>query len=189
MVRFRLLPHLTRRHSLPFWLALTFAAPFVLESIWHRQRFDVARPAHDLDPPFYSSCQEPPPAEEGRLPGAGGKFRQVGGENAALVMLARNADVEAANRSIASIERKFNRWFHYPIIFLNDEPWDDEFVRVLNATASGNAVFEQIPAGFWGFPDWIDKDKAKASMAEQGARHIHYAGKESYHHMCRFYSG
>jgi mannosyltransferase len=41
----------------------------------------------------------------------------------------------------------------------------------------------------WGFPDWIDPKVAKEGVAKQGDAAIMYGGMESYHAMCRFYSG
>ncbi len=110
-------------------------------------------------------------------------------ENAALVMLARNSELDKALKTVLSIERHFNQWFHYPIVFLNDEPWSEEFISAMNATVSGETRFEVIPKDEWMFPSWMDVDDARASIARQGAAGILYAGLETYHHMCRFYSG
>lgn len=176
----RVVVSVRRAVPVPLWLLATLVAPFALEVLWHRSTYAVAVPEHDLDPPFQRGCREPPTDPE---------LVAAGKENAVFVMLARNADIISANHTVTSIERRFNKWFHYPILFLNDEPWDPEFVRVLNATASGGATFEQIPRELWTYPDWIDQDAARESIRRQGNRGIHYAGKESYHHMCRFYSG
>ena len=110
-------------------------------------------------------------------------------ENAALVMLARNAELEQARHTVESIERRFNRWFHYPIVFFNDVPFDPIFIETLNATVSGEARFEVIPHEEWYFPSWVDPEAGKAAIADQGARGISHGGLEGYHHMCRFYSG
>ena len=49
--------------------------------------------------------------------------------NATFVILARNSDLEGAVRAVRSIEDRFNRDYHYPYVFLNDEPFTDEFKR------------------------------------------------------------
>lgn len=170
----------TRRRRTLFWFApptwlLVLLGLFAAEAFLHSQAWAVPRPSEPEDRPFYTSCQEPNVSAPR--------------ENAVLVMLARNEELHKAKHSIDSVERHFNRWFNYPVVFLNDEPWDDDFVEVLNASVSGGATFEVIPNGKWGFPDWMDATAARASIAEQGAEGIKYAGKETYHHMCRFFSG
>ncbi|KAJ5568505.1 hypothetical protein N7450_010991 [Penicillium hetheringtonii] len=86
--------------------------------------------------------------------------------NAAFVVLARNKELEGVIQSLKSIERHFNRWYHYPYVFLNDGDFDDDFkATVKNYTSA---------------PEGVRK---------QGDAAIMYGGMESYHHMCRFYSG
>ena len=47
--------------------------------------------------------------------------------NATFVILCRNSDVHGAVRSVRDIEDRFNRQYRYPYVFLNDEPFTDEF--------------------------------------------------------------
>lgn len=49
--------------------------------------------------------------------------------NATLLMLARNSDVDGAVRSVREMEDRFNRKYAYPWVFLNEEPFSDEFKR------------------------------------------------------------
>ncbi|KAI0465782.1 glycolipid 2-alpha-mannosyltransferase [Xylaria cf. heliscus] len=160
---------------LPFSLLLIIATPFILEVLIHIWQYQVPRPATELDAPFFTSCQEPDVA--------------AARENAVFVMLARNKERQAAKYTIRSIEEQFNQWFNYPIVFLNDEPWDPLFVTELNRTAGGKGIFEVIPKEHWTFPDWVDQDAAKNSIKKQGEAGAPHAGQEGYHHMCRFYSG
>jgi alpha 1,2-mannosyltransferase len=44
-------------------------------------------------------------------------------------MLARNSDIEGAVNAVREMEDRFNRNFNYPWVFLNDEPFSDEFKR------------------------------------------------------------
>ncbi|KAF6804950.1 glycolipid 2-alpha-mannosyltransferase [Colletotrichum sojae] len=159
---------------LPIWAWLLLAAA-LLESVYHCSTFRVPLPAEEQDEPFYTSCQEPNTTGER--------------ENGVLVMLVRNSELEAANHTVTSAEKHFNRWFHYPIVFLNDEPFDDRFIEVLSGVASGGATFERIPQEDWTFPAWVNETAARESIAEQGARGTIHAGQQGYHHMCRFYSG
>ena len=49
--------------------------------------------------------------------------------NAAFVILARNSDLKYVVESIKHVEDRFNRKFGYPYVFLNEEPFSDEFKR------------------------------------------------------------
>jgi len=149
----------------------------VLEALLHEHMHSIPRPPEDLDAPFSTQCQDP------RI--AASKPR----ENAALVMLARNSEREEARKTIQNFEAQFNQWFNYPVVFLNNEPWDPDFIRELNASVSGQAIFDTIPAKDWSYPPWIDPAAARQSMAHQATTNVWNGGKESYHHMCRFYSG
>lgn len=157
-------------------LVYAFSLFSLIEVLHHVRSFHVARPRTPLDVPFATSCQEP------KSSGAR--------ENAVIVMLARNKERDGAVKSILSLENQFNKWFNYPVVFLNDEPFDSDFVAALSMMTSGSAQFEIINGtGMWGYPDWIDLDRAAESIASQDAQGIMYAGQESYHHMCRFNSG
>ena len=109
--------------------------------------------------------------------------------NAAFVVLARNKELDGVIESLKSVERHFNRWFNYPYVFLNDGDFNSTFKEtVLNYTNS-RVEFGKIGPEHWGFPDWVDSNVAKEGIAKQGDQAIMYGGMESYHHMCRFYSG
>ena len=146
-----------------------------VETLVHINTYEVRRPPVPLDEPFFVGCQEP----DVNAPR----------ENAAIVMLARNRELEGAVKSVKSLEKQFNRWFHYPIVFLNDERWDQAFIDALTKVSSGKVTFDVIPASMWGFPEWMDQEEARRRMKQQEARGVMYAGLESYHHMCRFNSG
>lgn len=109
--------------------------------------------------------------------------------NAALVVLARNQELEGVVQSIKSMERHFNRWFHYPYVFLNDGDFDQEFKETIVNHTSSRVEFGKIDPDMWGYPDWVDLETAKEGIRKQGDAAIMYGGMESYHHMCRFYSG
>jgi alpha 1,2-mannosyltransferase len=49
--------------------------------------------------------------------------------NATFVILARNSDLEGMIRTVRSIEDRFNKGYQYPYVFLNDEPFSDDFRR------------------------------------------------------------
>jgi mannosyltransferase len=134
--------------------------------------------ATTIDEPFVYGCQDPRKAADAH-PRVNGAF----------VMLARNSELQGVLYSIDSIERHFNRWFNYPYVFLNDEHFNSTFkAAVINATSSP-VQFGKVDKSMFGFPDWVDQSWAKEGIASQGDRAIMYGGLESYHHMCRFYSG
>jgi len=110
-------------------------------------------------------------------------------ENAAFVVLARNKELEGVLESIKSVERHFNRWFHYPYVFLNDGDFNSTFKEVVRNHTSSPVEFGKIGPEHWGYPDWTDVNVAKEGIRKQGDAAIMYGGMESYHHMCRFYSG
>lgn len=109
--------------------------------------------------------------------------------NAAFVVLARNKELEGVIQSIKSIERHFNRWFNYPYVFLNDGDFEQNFKDTITNYTSSPVEFGKINGSMWGYPDWVDHEVAREGVRKQGDAAIMYGGMESYHHMCRFYSG
>lgn len=106
-----------------------------------------------------------------------------------IVVLARNQELEGLVTSMKSFERHFNRWYNYPYVFLNDGEFNETFKETVQNYTQSKVEFGKIGEEHWGFPDWVDKAEAKEAIALQGDRAIMYGGMESYHHMCRFYSG
>ena len=49
--------------------------------------------------------------------------------NAAIVMLARNSDLNDVASSMKQLEDRFNHRFNYPWVLLNDEPFTEEFIK------------------------------------------------------------
>lgn len=66
---------------------------------------------------------------------------KIGTVNAAFVTLIRNHELWDIVRSIRQIEDRFNRHYHYPWVFLNDVPFEDEFIEVTSALVSGKATY------------------------------------------------
>ncbi len=109
--------------------------------------------------------------------------------NAAFVTLARNGDLYELVESIREIEDRFNRKFHYDWVFLNDDVFDDNFKKVTSALVSGKTHYGKINKDQWGFPEWIDTDKAAKVRKEMHDKKIIYGDSISYRHMCRYESG
>jgi len=109
--------------------------------------------------------------------------------NATFVTLARNSDIWEMVKSIRHVEDRFNRNYHYDWVFLNDQPFDDTFKKITTALVSGKTHYGVIPEEQWGFPEWIDQEKAKKVRESMAERKIIYGDSVSYRHMCRYESG
>lgn len=109
--------------------------------------------------------------------------------NATFVTLARNSDVWEIARSIRQVEDRFNRNYGYDWVFLNDAEFDDTFKKVTTALTSGKTRYGKIGPEHWGFPDFIDQERAKKVREDMKERKIIYGDSISYRHMCRYESG
>lgn len=109
--------------------------------------------------------------------------------NAVIVVLARNKELGGMISSMKSFERHFNRHYNYPYLFFNDGEFNQTFKETIGNYTKSKVEYAKIGSDMWGIPDWTDKEAAKEGIALQGDRAIMYGGMESYHSMCRFYSG
>lgn len=106
-----------------------------------------------------------------------------------FVTLARNRELYDLIQSIRRVEDRFNRKFNYDWVFLNDEPFSEEFKELTSAIVSGKTKYGLIPPEHWGYPAWIDQEKAALTREQMKKDKIIYGDSESYRHMCRFESG
>lgn len=106
-------------------------------------------------------------------------------ENAAFVVLAKNSDLNGLRESMQMMEDRFNHKFHYPWVFLNNEPFDDKFKEWTTGLSSGKTFYGELTKEMWDYPDWIDQEKARESREKMEAEGVIYGGLESYRHMCR----
>ncbi|KAF1968893.1 glycolipid 2-alpha-mannosyltransferase [Bimuria novae-zelandiae CBS 107.79] len=166
---------LLRWRSPKFQIACAIALGLLLEVLFHQFYYYVPRPYEDLDPVFQVGCREP--------------NTTAPRENAAIIMLARNEDLGSAISSLQSLEDHFNRWFHYTVIFMNDEPFSAEFQDGVSKVVSGETKFEVIGKDLFGYPSWMDEATGRELVKANGDLGVHKGSMESYHHMCRFYSG
>jgi len=103
------------------------------------------------------------------------------------MILASNSEIDGVVSSMTSLEQRFNKHFQYPYVFLNDVEFDENFKAQVSKHTKAKIEFGRIPKEAWGFPEWIDPDKAREAFEAQRGKII-YGGLESYHHMCRFFS-
>ncbi|KJA27199.1 glycosyltransferase family 15 protein [Hypholoma sublateritium FD-334 SS-4] len=111
--------------------------------------------------------------------------------NAAIVILARNGDLNGVVSSMKQLEDRFNKQFHYPYVFLNEVPFEENFkkqVRVEDLTDS-QVQYGLIPKEHWVQPDHIDEAKATESRNQMVKDNVIYGGSVPYRNMCRFNSG
>ncbi|KAG8823103.1 alpha 1,2-mannosyltransferase 2.4.1 [Serendipita sp. 400] len=116
-------------------------------------------------------------------------FDLLGLANATFVILVRNHELPAIIKSLKQMEYSFNHQYHYPYVFLNDEPFTDEFKEWTSNVVSSKVEYGVIPHDHWYQPDHIDEDKAKANRDEMERNGVIYGGSVSYRNMCRFNSG
>ena len=109
--------------------------------------------------------------------------------NAAVVILARNSDLDGLKQSLPQFENRFNKKYHYPYVFLNEVEFTEEFKKGIKEMISSNAEFGLIPEDHWSYPKWIDVKKADTARAKMEKDNIIYGGSLSYRHMCRYNSG
>ncbi|KAI9471895.1 MAG: nucleotide-diphospho-sugar transferase [Benjaminiella poitrasii] len=91
---------------------------------------------------------------------------------AAIVILTRNNERDAIAETIVNFEEKFNKNFHYPYVFLNNVPFNDDFKSAIRHVVSPETElnFGLIPKEHWGYPDWIDLQKAAEARQEMEAK-------------------
>ncbi|GMM32586.1 mannosyltransferase [Martiniozyma asiatica (nom. inval.)] len=110
-------------------------------------------------------------------------------QNATILVLCRNWELEEILGSMRSLEDRFNKDYHYPWTFLNDEPFTVEFIQWTSMMASGSVSYELIPSEDWDTPDHIDEEKYDQCVQEFIQKEIIYGHSKSYRNMCHFNSG
>ncbi|CCD23381.1 putative mannosyltransferase NDAI_0B03470 [Naumovozyma dairenensis CBS 421] len=110
--------------------------------------------------------------------------------NSTFVMLTRNEELQDVIKTMKSIESHFNQWFQYPYVFLNDIPFTNEFQLEIENLTQSKVYFGTIDELDWEFPKEVRESfEFKNALEDQADRGVMYGSMESYHKMCRFYSG
>lgn len=109
--------------------------------------------------------------------------------NAAIVMLARNSDLNGVVSSMKQMEDRFNKKFQYPYVFLNEKPFEDTFKARVTELTDATVQFGLIPNDHWVQPPHIDEAKASQSREKMVKDNVIYGGSVPYRNMCRFNSG
>jgi alpha 1,2-mannosyltransferase len=83
------------------------------------------------------------------------------------------------------MEATFNYKYNYPWIFLNEEPFTEEFINLTTSMTKAKVSYGLVGEEHWSYPSWIDQNLAKNKMKQMEAEGVIYGGSESYRHMCR----
>ncbi|OBZ91626.1 Glycolipid 2-alpha-mannosyltransferase 2 [Choanephora cucurbitarum] len=106
---------------------------------------------------------------------------------AAFIVLVRNSELAGMIQSMKDIEERFNNKFNYPWVFLNEEPFSEDFILYTTKASSGKTHYGLVGESMWGYPNWIDQ--TVAAKQRELMKSLPYGSSESYRHMCRFQSG
>ncbi|BGP49844.1 hypothetical protein JCM10450v2_005749 [Rhodotorula kratochvilovae] len=185
------------RHRLPLvarfapLLAVLLLAVVVLSSLHPSPWLDSAVPIFR---------RPPPPRTETKIvqPVSGCRDTRLttleARENAAVVVLVREGDLAALLPTLSNFEARFNAHFRYPYVFLAspDEGALSPAFRTAVASAlpaGAETQYGVVPPAHWSIPPHLSAAEVRAGFAEQEAQGVQYAGREGYHHMCRWYAG
>ncbi|EPB82716.1 hypothetical protein HMPREF1544_10562 [Mucor circinelloides 1006PhL] len=145
----------------------------------YNAQFNAQPDSYIIDPPNL------PYTQQVSLPPASNTTER---QAAAFIVLVRNSELPGMLQSMHDVEGRFNKKFNYPWVFLNEEPFTDEFKRLTTlAAAPSKTHYGLVNESMWGYPSWISQSKA-AKMREI-MKDLPYGNSESYRHMCRFQSG
>lgn len=142
----------------------------------YNAQFNAQPDSYIIDPPNL------PYTQQVSLPPASNTTER---QAAAFIVLVRNSELPGMLQSMHDVEGRFNKKFNYPWVFLNEEPFTEEFKRLTTlAAAPSKTHYGLVNESMWGYPSWISQSKA-AKMREI-MKDLPYGNSESYRHMCRF---
>ncbi|GAA6038031.1 hypothetical protein JCM8097_007508 [Rhodosporidiobolus ruineniae] len=181
-------------------------APFLATSLLALLVFSSFLPSPWLSSSFFSVFRQPPapldslsyhsshtpPVQGCRDPSLTALEAR---ETAAIVLLLRERDLDELLPTLVNFEEQFNGVFRYPYVFISspDEgALSPSFRRAVEGVLPPNSTVEYavVPSAHWSIPSHLgDPEAVRRGFAEQEQRGVQYAGREGYHHMCRWYSG
>ncbi|KIP09616.1 glycosyltransferase family 15 protein [Phlebiopsis gigantea 11061_1 CR5-6] len=172
-------------------LGIIISLHFILS--FSHEDYGKATSFSNISNQFKGSTGRPPYAdgvpEEYRHPADVASPPQERKANATFVLLARNSDLNGMATSMKQMEDRFNKKFQYPYVFLNEEPFSDEFKERITALTDAPVEFGLISKEHWYQPDWIDEQKATEAREQMVKNQVIYGGSVPYRNMCRYYSG
>lgn len=109
--------------------------------------------------------------------------------SAAIVVLARDDDIEDVLLSLGRMEKHFNHKYLYDYVFLNNNDFNYNFRDRTSRATKARCLYGRIPEEHWSYPSWVSPQEAAVARKEMRERGVLYGSRESYHHMCRYFSG
>ena len=110
-------------------------------------------------------------------------------EKACLVLITRNIDAYDVLNTIKSVEDRFNGHYNYDWVFMNDQPFSEEFIYIVGEMASGRVRFATIPEEQWSFPESVDRKKSAEARKDMLDKYVPLSGFLNYRHLWRFNVG
>ena len=137
---------------------------------------ELDRPVPSPLPPI---CAPPDPSLAGKR------------ENATILILAQNHRADALAGTLVNFEAKFNAAYRYPYTILSDVPFSEPFRQAVARALPDGAQVEYglVPTEHWGIPEWLDQENVRKGFVKLAQEGVMHGGKESYHNMCRYFSG
>ncbi|KAK7057933.1 glycosyltransferase family 15 protein [Favolaschia claudopus] len=166
-----------RRLYILIAIIIAFAVYYLNGSVHTSEREGLSRSSSWQEPPYKTPIPE-------KYYGTANSTQRA---SAVIVILARNRELREVLASMARFERRFNRNYGYPYVFLNEVLFTDEFKEQVSTATSAQVQFGLIPHEHWFQPSWIDESKASAARQAMGP--LFYGHSVSYRNMCRFQSG
>lgn len=125
---------------------------------------------------YFRTYLKPSFANNGRRPSA-----------VILSVVSPEDDLQKILDTIYSVETKFNNHLHYPWVFISKETLPGPTISTIESILGNRCSFGTIPDKEWGYPSYIDKNKAAISRAQMFK--LEFGSSESYRHMARYLSG
>ncbi|KAI8144650.1 glycolipid 2-alpha-mannosyltransferase-domain-containing protein [Fennellomyces sp. T-0311] len=178
-------------HRSPCYLLQIFFLAYIFASIWYvfcrptlPWRFSKDSTTTSGGISYTTGPRNNPNQLTVQLPAPGNHTQRV---NAGFVVLVRNSELRGMLDSMYDVEERFNKKFGYPWLFLNNEPFTEEFKTKTSAMTVGKTHYAFVDPSMWSYPEWINQTKAAERREE--LKGVPYGLSESYRHMCRFQSG
>lgn len=115
-------------------------------------------------------------------------------ERACVLLLLRESDLKELLPTLRNFENRFNKQFRYPYVIISspdEPPLSSTFQQTVRKLLPEGALVEfgQVEEKDWRIPEELDEKVIREGFVEMEKNGVQYAGREGYHHMCRWYSG